>query len=106
MEKIVVPMKAEAWPLSWTEYREPGTQFIKASTNPQSIANQLKKVLKMKPSKVKEVGKKSREFVINNYSIEVIGKKLESIIDEMPEVDWDFNFEVEEKNAGLYTSKY
>jgi len=86
-------------PLSWTEYREPGTQFIKASTNPQSIANQLKKVLKMKPSKVKEVGKKSREFVINNYSIEVIGKKLESIIDEMPEVDWDFNFEVEEKNA-------
>lgn len=85
-------------PLSWTEYREPGTQFIKASTNPQSIASQLKKVLNMKASKIIDIGKKSREFVVNNYSIEVIGKKLESIIDTMPEVKWDFNFDIEEKN--------
>jgi hypothetical protein len=52
----------------------------------------------MKASKIIDIGKKSREFVVNNYSIEVIGKKLESIIDTMPEVKWDFNFDIEEKN--------
>ena len=31
-------------PLDWAEYREPGTQFIKASTSPNSIAKQLTQV--------------------------------------------------------------
>lgn len=86
------------FPLSWSEYREPGTQFIKASTKPESIANQLKKVYKMKDSKKQELGKLAREFVIKNYSVEAIGSKLESIIDNMPEVDWDFDFAPVEKN--------
>lgn len=90
--------EAFSFPLSWTEYREPGTQFIKASTNPQSIASQLKKVFNMKLAKREEMGKKARDFVIKNYSVEVIGEKLESIIDNMAEVDWDFSFEVEEKD--------
>lgn len=85
-------------PLSWSEYREPGTQFIKASTKPESIASQLKKVYKMKDSKKKDLGKKARDFVIKNYSVEVIGKKLEEIIDNMPKSDWDFNFKPIEKN--------
>lgn len=85
-------------PLSWSEYREPGTQFIKASTKPESIANQLKKVYKMKDSKKQELGKLARDFVIKNYSVEAIGSKLESIIDNMPEVDWDFDFTPLEKN--------
>lgn len=85
-------------PLNWSEYREPGTQFIKASTSAKSIASQLKKVLKMKPAKLKELGQKARNFVINNYSTEVIGKKLEDLIDGMPKVDWDFDFKPVEKN--------
>tara|TARA_Y100000114_G_scaffold70835_1_gene64777 strand:- start:2113 stop:4020 length:1908 start_codon:yes stop_codon:yes gene_type:complete len=96
-EDCCVP-EAKSLPLSWTEYREPGTQFIKASTNPNSIANQLKKVLKMKLPQRLAMGKEARDFVIKNYSVEVIGKQLESIIDEMPEIDWDFNFTVEERN--------
>ena len=86
------------FPLSWTEYREPGTQFIKASTSAESIAFQLRKVFNMKKQKREELGKKAREFVIKNYSVESITKKLEEIIDSMPEVDWDFNFEVEKKD--------
>ena len=82
-------------PLEWSEYREPGTQFIKASTYPSSIAKQLKKVWQMKPSKLKEIGAKARKFTIDNYSVEVIGKKLEKIIDEMPDVAKD---SIEEKN--------
>ena len=46
------------FPLDWAEYREPGTQFIKASTYPSSIAKQLNKVFKMKSSKKKPWAKK------------------------------------------------
>jgi hypothetical protein len=90
--------EANSLPLSWSEYREPGTQFIKASTSPDSICNQLSKVLSMTDKKRKTMGKNARKFVLENYSIEVIGKKLESIIDEMPEVCWDFDFKIEERD--------
>ena len=80
------------FPLDWAEYREPGTQFIKASTNPESICEQLQKVFEMPLQERLKLGKKARKFVIDNFSIEVIGKKFEKIIDNMPEVDWDFNF--------------
>lgn len=85
-------------PLNWTEYREPGTQFIKASTSPDSIAYQLKKVFKMSVNKRKEWGKKARDFAIENYSIESVGKKLEKILDNMEFTNWDFDFKVKPKN--------
>ena len=78
------------FPLEWAEYREPGTQFIKASTYPASIAKQLKKVWKLKPKKLKEIGEKARNFTLDNYSIEAVGKKLEEILDNLPEVDYSF----------------
>ena len=76
--------------LEWAEYREPGTQFIKASTYASSIAKQLKKVWKMKPEKVKQMGKKARQFTVDNYSIEAVGKKLEKILDDMPDIEYDY----------------
>jgi 6-pyruvoyl-tetrahydropterin synthase len=77
--------------LTWSEYREPGTQFIKASTSPHSICKQLTKVFSMKPEKRKEWGKKARQFVIDNCSIEAICKQLEEIFDNAPFVEnWDF----------------
>lgn len=87
------------FPLDWTEYREPGTQFIKASTSPASIAKQLKKVLNMKPSKRASIGRKARQFTIDNYSPEVIGKQIESIIDKAPTCEWDFDFSEKERNS-------
>ena len=84
--------------MSWSEYREPGTQFIKASTKPESILEQLSKVYKMSFEERKAEGAKARKFVLNNYSIDVIGPKLEGIIDAMPEVEWDFDFTEEERD--------
>lgn len=76
------------FPLDWTEYREPGTQFIKATTSSHSIAAQLEKVYKMSDEEKLMLGKKSRDFVVNNYSPEVIGSFFEKCFDEMPFVDW------------------
>lgn len=86
------------FPLDWSEYREPGTQFIKASTSPNSISNKLTKVYKMDDLKRASLGKKSRQFVIDNYSVDVIGKKLENIIDSMGATTYDFSFEAEKRN--------
>ena len=88
------------FPLNWSEYREPGTQFIKATTCSKHISEQLEKVYKM-PQKQKEaLGKKSRQYVIDNYSVEVIGKKFEEIFDSFPDVEYDYK--KEEKNLNPF----
>ena len=89
-------------PLDWSEYREPGTQFIKASTSAGSIANNLKKVYKMKAQKRRALERKSRQYVLDNYDISVIGSQLEDIIDKMPEVSFDFDLSFKPKNS-LYS---
>ena len=86
-------------PLEWTEYREPGTQFIKASTSPQSISDQISCVYDMGLSKKSEMGKKARKYVIDNYSVKVVGRKLEKILDNMPKTNWDFDFSEKKRNA-------
>jgi len=86
------------FPLKWNEYREPGTQFIKASTCPIDISKNLEKVFKMDLLKRSSLGKKARKFVLENYSIEVIGKKIENIIDAMPDHDYNFSFEPEKRD--------
>ena len=76
-------------PLEWAEYREPGTQFIKASTSAASICEQLTKVYKTPSAERLAKGKQARQFVIDNYSIEVVGKFFEDLFDELPLINWD-----------------
>ena len=75
-------------PLEWAEYREPGTQFIKASTLPKSIAEQLQKVYEMPLQERILTGKRARNFVLENFSIEIIGKFFENLFDSFPYVDY------------------
>ena len=44
----------------------------------------------MDQSAKREIEKISRQWAIDNFSIQVIGKQLEDIIDNMPTVDYDF----------------
>ena len=78
------------FPLEWAEYREPGTQFIKASTLPTSIFSQLQHVYHLPLETKKLLGKSARQFVIDNYSIEVVGKFFENLFDSFPHVDYVF----------------
>ena len=78
------------FPLEWAEYREPGTQFIKASTLPTSIFSQLQHVYNLPSETKKLLGKSARQFVIDNYSIEVVGKFFENLFDSFPHVDYVF----------------
>lgn len=80
--------EAASLPLEWAEYREHGTEFIKASTYPASIAKQLGKVYQMDPYKKAALGKAAREWTINNFSTEAVGKFFQEFIDGCSFVDW------------------
>lgn len=79
-----------SFPLSWNEYREPNTQFIKASTSPESIFSKLVKVSKLNKDKIERMGRTGRDFVLNKYSIENNCKKLMELIDAPKEISWDY----------------
>jgi glycosyltransferase involved in cell wall biosynthesis len=82
--------EAASLPLEYAEYREVGTEFIKASTYPQSIAKQLSKAYNMKPEQRRAMGKQARQWVIDNFSIEVIGKRIENFLDGVEYTTYDF----------------
>ena len=90
--------EAASLPLDFSTYRELGTQFIKASVYPSSIAKQLKKVYNMSPKERDEMGKKARQWVLDNFSIEVIGKQYEEIFDAMPEFNYNFDEKPPKRN--------
>lgn len=79
-------------PLEWSEYREPGTQFIKASTDPTSICNQIETVYNMPPKTKSALGKKARKFVIDFCSIDSVCSRFDALLDTMEKSDWDFDF--------------
>lgn len=94
--------EAHSLPLDWAEYREHDTEFIKASTYPKSIAEQLEVVLNM-PSKTRlEMGKKARAWTVENFSIEKLGPLFEKFIDDLPAIDYSFE-EQEELKDPNYT---
>ena len=85
-------------PLEWAEYREPGTQFIKATTYAHSINSQLQKVYNMTDEERSVLGKKARQYIVDNYSIQTVGKVFEDIFDNLPEVDYSFEEHESVKN--------
>jgi len=90
--------EAHSLALDWSEYREHGTEFKKASTLPSSIAKQLRKAYNMKPEKRLEEGKKAREWTIKNFSPSSVGKFLEKFLDEAPFTKFDFELKEEQKD--------
>jgi hypothetical protein len=84
--------------LEWSEYREHGTEFIKASTKPNSIAKQINKVYNMSILKRREMGIKAREWTIQNYAVENIAKEIEKFVDQSEYTTYDFSLKEEDKD--------
>ena len=94
--------KAQSLPLDYTTYYEIGTNFIKATVSPQSIADNLLKFYNFSSDKKQEMGKLARQWALDNFSASVIGKQYEEIFDSMPEVTWDFQpLDKDIKNPGF-----
>lgn len=67
-------------PLKWNEYREPHTQFIKASTCPHDIAQQLQKVGRMSDDDKFILSNKGTKYVKENFSVSATVEKLKKIL--------------------------
>lgn len=97
--------EAASLPLEWSKYMEPQSEFIKASTSPYSILKQLDKVYRMPISKRREWGAKARKWVLENFNIEIIGRRIEEWIDSSPYVEneeiWDFKEEPKNPQAEI-----
>ena len=87
-EEMCTP-EANSLSLDWSEYREFGTQFIKASTDPKHIASRLEEVYKMDSSKKEKMGKAARNWALANFSVESVGSKIEKFLDSCKPIDKD-----------------
>lgn len=75
-----------------------GTQFKRACPYPSSIAKFLNKIYKLEPRKRQEIGKKSKDWALANFSPEIVGKQWEDLIDSLPAHNYNFDFKEELKN--------
>ncbi len=97
-EDACVP-ESGSLPLEYLEYKElSGTAFLKSYTSDFSIAKQLKKFYEMSADKKEQLGRKGRQWVIDNFSLEVIGKQYEEILDSLPFTNYDFEFKFEPRD--------
>jgi hypothetical protein len=86
-------------PMKFTFYTEHGTQFLKSQPSAYELSKIFKKVYEMKPQVRYKMEKDSRAWALDNYSIEVNGKKIEEFIDSLNFLDENiFNFENKQKN--------
>jgi len=93
--------EAQSIPLDYHEYREFGTQFIKASTKEESICEAFNTVYTMPESEKEKKGKLARKWTLQNFSGRNIAKKIQEFIDSTPDVDYSsFSFTPEEKSPG------
>lgn len=80
-------------------YTEHGTQFLKSQPSAYDLSNIFKKVYEMNPQKKYKMEKDSRQWALENYAIEVNGKKIEEFIDSLETLNEDnFIFNNKQKN--------
>jgi hypothetical protein len=89
-EEMCYP-EAHSIPLKWTEYREHKTEFKKASTCSDSIAESLNEVFSMSQKEKESMGKKAREWTLNNYSLKKLCKFIEEFVESSPHAEYDFS---------------
>jgi len=66
--------------LAWNEYREPSTQFIKATTCPDSICERLQQVYEMDEESKSKLIDAGMKYVQENFSVENTVEKLKNFI--------------------------
>ncbi len=93
-------------PLTWSEYREHQTEFKKASTCPISIASSIDTVYNMDIEEAREQGRISRQWAIDNFSVEVIGKRFEDFIDGLESTNYKFEDEEPENQKRNFPDAY
>lgn len=86
--------------LNFHTYYEAGSNFIKSSTDINSIKNFMTLITKMPEKEKRAIGEKSRQWAINNFSIDSIGNQWEQVFDSLIPPEWSsISLQQEQKNA-------
>jgi hypothetical protein len=87
-------------PMKFTFYTEHGTQFLKSQPSHSSLSQIFKKVYDMSPDRRAKMEQASRKWALDNYAIEINGKKIEDFIDSCETIldESIFEFKEEKKN--------
>jgi hypothetical protein len=87
-------------PMKFTFYTEHGTQFLKSQPSHSSMSQIFKRVYDMPLDKKRKMEQASRKWALDNYSIEINGKKIEDFIDSCESIQDEsiFEFKEEKKN--------
>lgn len=75
-----------------------GTQFKRSVPIPFSVYKFLKRIYNLSAEEKRKIGQAGRKWALENFSVNVIGKKWEDLLDSLPLIDWDFEIKVESKN--------
>lgn len=67
-------------PLAWNEYREPSTQFIKATTCPDSICERLQQVYEMDEESKNKLIETGKKYVQEKFSVQNTVDRLKHFI--------------------------
>jgi glycosyltransferase involved in cell wall biosynthesis len=87
-------------PIKFTFYTEHGTQFLKSQPSAYELSKIFKKVYEMKPNVKYKMEQDSRKWALDNYGIEVNGKKIEEFIDAQNILnEEEFNFNLVSNNT-------
>ena len=85
--------------LKFHPYDEPGTNFIKATTDGASLKNFFARIYKATEKEKQETSERSRAWALETFSTEVIGAQWEKLFDSMAPANWEsISLEVKPKN--------
>jgi glycosyltransferase involved in cell wall biosynthesis len=84
-------------PMKFTFYTEHGTQFLKSQPSAYELSKIFKKVYEMKPQIKYKMEQDSRKWALENYSIDINGRKIEEFIDSQNLIE-NIDFNSIEKN--------
>lgn len=86
-------------PLKWNEYREPHTNFIKASTCPDSICEELSNVFQMSDIKKNKLTHNGLRLLEKEFNVDVIAKRLKDVLLDVFNAPKKINVDAKSKNT-------
>jgi glycosyltransferase involved in cell wall biosynthesis len=89
----IIKYNQGSFPIKFSFYTEHGTQFLKSQPSAYELSKTFYKVFSLKPENKSKLERLSREWALENYSIEKNGNAIMDFIDKIPYAESDsFNF--------------
>ncbi len=76
------------YPLAFATYEEMNTNYTKSATDAKDIAAFMRQVLKSSRRELLDRGMRGRQWAVDTFGIEAIGKQWDDLFAKMPLVDW------------------